>query len=459
MSELDDEQMTLDQLPPHDPGAERGVLGCILLAPSECIDQCLDALPTPEVFYELRHRQLYEAMLALQDAGTTPDLITLSTYLGDTGTMEAVGGLSYVAGLQDAVPSAANLGFYLDTVRDKYARRRILQAASAASAAAKSDTPIEAVIAGFEADAVSILDRRAETTLSGASLSSLFIADAEECHRRAGGLTGLPYGLPDLDRMTGGMQPGELVVIGARPSIGKTALGGTIALHNAVLGPNPAPTLFVSLEMSAKAILRRLGCGISGVPLSCFRTGQFQERQFGPMTVAAKRLKDSPLWVDYPPNGLTAARLRALIRRHVRKNGVKLVVVDYLQKLKPDARHEKRTYEVGAVVEAVKAEAVRSNIAIVALAQLGRAAEGDDVVPSMRDLSDSKQIEAEADVILLLHRKRSEHTGPASIFIEKQRDGECGIVSAHYVGPICRFYPAQKEEAPHPSAESLDDHP
>jgi replicative DNA helicase len=443
------------ELPPHDPAAERGILGCILLAPGECIDTCVDSLPAPEAFYELRNRRIYQVMLELHEQGTAPDVITMASRLAGEE-------IAYASGLVDEVPSAANLAYYLDAVVDKFARRRVLQAASAATLAAKSDEPIEAVLGAFERDAMSVLDRRTETTISGRTLADTFIGDAQECHARAGKLQGFSYGLHDLDKITGGMHPRELVIVGARPSIGKTAFGGTVCLHSTVLGDTPVPTLFVSLEMPAKAILRRLGCGLSGVPLSLFRTGGFQERHFGPMTAAAKRLKDAPLWIDYTPGGLTASRLRALIRRHARKHGVELVVIDYLQKVRPDTRHEMRTYELGSVVEDVKAEAVRSNIAIMALAQLSRKAEGrrgnaDSVTPSMADLSDSKQIEQEADVIILLDRNRSEPKGEATLLIEKQRDGECGIVSSFYDGTLCRFYPARQEERP--AVESMEDHP
>jgi replicative DNA helicase len=382
-------------------------------------------------------------------------MVTLVNRLKERDTLQMVGGIEYIGAHVDSVPSAANLSFYVDIALEQYTRRKIIACAVRAKIGAVSAAATETILGQFESEAMAIRDHQEMKAVTGRSIAEIFMTDGQDAHQRQGKIAGISYGLPQLDYMTGGMHVGELVVIAARPSIGKTALGGSICLATAFFAENPVPTLFITLESSAKAIVRRLGCGLAEFSIGHFRSGRFQDRDFKPLTSAAARMSKAPLWIEQHLSGITAAKVRAIIRFHARKHGVKVVIVDYLQKVKPDTKGEKRTYDIAQVSEALKAEAEASNVAVIALAQLNRDAENQR--PTIRDLADSGQIERDADVVILIHRDREEKEGEAILYVEKQRDGEVGLVKTHYVGRLCRFYPQKNEEKMEQT--SLKNHP
>lgn len=449
--------MNHDQLPPHSESAERALLGCLLLDSDAAIESVSEAGVSPEWFYLLTNREIFEIITREHAASRLVDSLTIRQRLKEAGRLEAIGGDAYLSALPDAAPSAANAGYYLAELREKFIARRSIQFGQRVASLAQSHTgDPEDLLARIESEALAL--RGTDTSKSatwGRQSAELLIGDAQEQFERQGALPGFSYGLERLDSLTGGIHVGELTVVGARPSIGKTAFAGSVAIATALEAPDPIPTLFVTLESSSKAILRRIACGLVQVSLRAFRNGTFTQSDFSRLNTAAQRIKGAPLYLEQHLSGITASRLRSVIRMHARKNGIKVAIVDYLQKVRPDTRHEKRTYEVAEVSAALKAEAEASGVAVVALAQLNRDAEDKERLPILKDLADSGQIERDADAVVLMHRDRNKSEGPAKLFVAKQRDGEIGIAPAYFRGPFCRFYDATETSC----ADSMEDHP
>jgi replicative DNA helicase len=276
-----------------------------------------------------------------------------------------------------------------------------------------------------------------EEVQSSKSVVSRFIDSTQERFNRKGQLSGITSGFHRLDKLTDGFQLGELAIIGARPSIGKTAIA--IAIAKAAAIDQRVPTLFISLEMSDESIVRRLVSTVGSIPMQAIKTGEMDEGAMKAMGVANAKVAGSPIYYVSGSGISSIATITAVIRRAVRKWGVKLVLIDYLQKIHGSKSAEKKTYEIAEVSGKLKAVAQDTKTAVVALAQLNRENEKEKRVPRLNDLSDSGQIERDADLVLLLNRERHEANGEAIIAIAKQRDGECGIVPLWYEGQYCRF--------------------
>jgi len=276
-----------------------------------------------------------------------------------------------------------------------------------------------------------------EEVQSSKSVVSRFIDATQERFNRKGQLSGITSGFHRLDKLTDGFQLGELAIIGARPSIGKTAIA--IAIAKAAAIDNRVPTLFISLEMSDESIVRRMVSTVGSIPMQAIKTGEMDEGAMKAMGVANAKVAGSPIYYVSGSGISSIATITAVIRRAVRKWGVKLVLIDYLQKIHGSKSAEKKTYEIAEVSGKLKAVAQDTRTAVVALAQLNRENEKEKRVPRLNDLSDSGQIERDADLVLLLNRERHEANGEAIIAIAKQRDGECGIIPLWYEGQYCRF--------------------
>lgn len=273
---------------------------------------------------------------------------------------------------------------------------------------------------------------------SSKTVVNRFIDSTQDRFNRRGQLSGVTSGFHWLDKMTDGFQFGELAILAARPSIGKTAMA--IAIADAATVRAKTPTLFVSLEMSDESIVRRMVATVGSVPMQDIKTGEMSEGSFKSMGAASAKIAQSPLHFASGSQVSNIASITALIRRSVRKWGIKLVIIDYLQKIHGTKAAEKRTYEIAEVSGKLKSIAVDTNVAIVALAQLNRENEKDKGrPPRLTDLADSGQIERDADLVMLLNRDRNHPSGEAIIAIAKQRDGECGIVKLWYDGKFCRF--------------------
>lgn len=430
-----------DRLPPHSTEAEQGVLGCVLLAPKECLPACMERFEDgPKTFYELRHQTIYEAVVAMYKADKPIDLITLQQELKDRNSLEGVGGLAYLSSLEDSTPSAGNLDHYLPIVVEKYLFRKALAVCIETAGRIYESRNADEFLVQFQRDTGNLTRHITRHEIRTPESAKRFVDDLQVRVDLNGSPSGFHTGLCDYDRLTDGLQLGEQVVIGARPSQGKTALGLTLINNICLLRGIPA--LFISLEMTVEALMRRLVSVNQRIGMRALRTGQISNDDFQKLPAFIAAFKDKPLTILDYSTGAGANMVSAAITKAA-DNGVKLVVIDYLQKIKSVSRQEKRTYEVAEVSGILRAAAVKNKVAMVTLAQLNREPDkggknGKPRLPRISDLSDSSQIERDADVIGLLHRDSTE--SPVSyLYIGKSRDGECGLCSLHFNGIYCHF--------------------
>ena len=334
-------------------------------------------------------------------------------------------------------PSPASYSMFAKSVLEAHHRRKLRFAGDRLiRESAVVTLSVDQIVSNAEAGLSVEVSKDAVQTSK--SVVNRFIDSTQERFNRKGQLSGVTSGFHYLDKMTDGFQLGELAILAARPSIGKTAMA--IAIAEAATVRSKVPTLFISLEMSDESIVRRMVSTVGSVPMQEIKTGEMTESSFRAMSVANSKIATSPLHFASGSSVSNIASITALIRRSVRKWGIKLVLIDYLQKIHGSKAAEKRTYEIAEVSGKLKSVAVDTKTAIVALAQLNRENEKDKGrAPRLTDLADSGQIERDADLVLLLNRDRNQPKGEAIIVIAKQRDGECGIVKLHYNGEFCRF--------------------
>jgi replicative DNA helicase len=449
----------VDRLPPHAPDMERGVLGCVLLSPNECMGECLEKIrgDGKDVFYDLRHQTIFETLVEMYDQREAIDVITLQQRLKDRQLLEQVGGLAYLAQLQDAVPSAANLGYYLDIVREKFLLRKMIHTCTdVVGRVYDYEGEVDALMDEVERDVLRISEARVQgAVLSTKELVGKAIGTIENYFSRQGVLNGLATGFTDLDRMTDGLHGSEMIVIAARPSMGKTSLAMNIAEH--VVLEQKLPVAVFSLEMSAEALVLRLLCSIARVNLRSIREGFMSESDFPKLTSAAGRLAGAPLFID-DSAGLSILQLRARARRLAQQHGVKLFVVDYLQLLHSTARRaqENRQQEISDISSGIKALAKELKVPVLVLSQLNRELERDKSrKPRLSDLRESGAIEQDADVVGLLYKPNAgdddegaaaeEPEGlPVNLLIAKQRNGPTGDINLTFLKPYTRFESAAK---------------
>jgi replicative DNA helicase len=453
------DSLKLDRLPPHSMECEQGVLGCCLLEPNQCIGECIEKLKDDghEAFYDLRHQTIYAALATMFNAREPVDIITLQQRLKDNQLLEQVGGIAYLAQLQDAVPSAANLSYYLDYVQDKFLLRRMIATCTdVVGRVYDYEGEVDALLDEVEKEILRINESRAQTSMVGVKdLVNRAVTSIENYFSRKGVLNGLGTGFPDLDRMTDGLHGGEMIVIAARPSMGKTSLAMNMA--ESIVLEQGLPVGVFSLEMSAESLVMRMLCSIARVNLRSIREGFMSEADFPKLTSAAGRLARAPLFID-DSAGLSILQLRARARRMHQQHGVKLFVIDYLQLLHSTARRsqENRQQEIADISSGIKALAKELKVPIIVLAQLNREIEKDKSrKPRLSDLRESGAIEQDADVVGLLYKPTSgededgvpaeEADGlPVNLLIAKQRNGPTGDVNLTFLKSYTRFESAAK---------------
>ncbi len=449
----------VDRLPPHSLEAEQGVLGCVLLAPTECLGECIEKFKSgAEVFYDLRHRTIYEALVEMFDHKEPIDAITLQQRLKDRQQLEPVGGLAYLSALPDTVPTAANLGYYLEIVREKFILRKMIQACTdVVGRVYDHEGEVDALLDEVERDILRISEARVEaTTNTIKDLVRKAITTIEDYHQRQGVLTGVGTGFADLDKMTSGLHEGEMIVIAARPSMGKTSLAMNIADWVAV--DQRLPVGVFSLEMTAEALVLRMLCSRSRVNLRNITSGFLANQDFPKLTGAAGKLANAPLFID-DSAGLSILQLRAKARRMAQQYGIKLFVVDYLQLLHSTARRaENRQQEIADISNGIKALAKELKVPVIVLSQLNRDVERDkNRQPRLSDLRESGAIEQDADLVALLYKPKKEGGGendddgqqhadvePVNLLIAKQRNGPTGDVELIFLRTYTRFESAAK---------------
>ena len=449
----------LDRLPPHSIEAEQGVLGCILLSPSESLGICLEKLKAgSEVFYDLRHQTLFGEFIAMYDARQPIDLITVQQRLRDLNQLDGVGGLAYLSGLMDAVPSAANLAYYLDIVREKHVLRKMLQTCTGVLGRVhEHEGEVDQLLDEVERDILKISqDRETITNRGMKDLVRGAIAMIEDYHQRAGGLTGISTGFVDLDKMTSGMHEGEMIVIAARPSMGKTSLAMNIAEH--IVINEGLPVGVFSLEMTSESLVMRMLCSLARVNGRSIRDGFLAEADMRKLTGAAGKMAKAPLIIDDTP-GLSILQLRARARRMWQQHGIKVLVIDYLQLLHSSAKkaQDNRQQEIADISNGVKALAKELKCPVIVLSQLNRELEKDkNRKPRLSDLRESGAIEQDADVVALLYKpstdddedagteRQPQDVVPVNLLIAKQRNGPTGDVRLSFLKGFTRFESAAK---------------
>ena len=446
----------IDRLPPHADEAEQGVLGCILLNPPETIGRCVEKFKGgAEVFYDLRHQTIYSTLVEMYDTRDGIDLITLQQRLKDKQLLEQVGGLSYLSSLPDAVPSAANLGYYADIVFEKFLLRKMIQTCTdVVGRVYDYEGDVDALLDEVEKEILRINESRVQgTSVNIKDLVKKAITTIQEFHERQGQLNGLGTGFTDLDRMTGGMHEGEMIVIAARPSMGKTSLAMNIAEHVSIDLDQPVGVF--SLEMSAESLVLRMLCSRSRVNMRNVREGFLAERDFPKLTSAAGNLAKAKLFID-DSSGLSILQLRAKARRMSQQYGIKLFVIDYLQLLHSTARRaENRQQEIADISNGIKSIAKELKVPVIVLSQLNRELEKDkNRKPRLSDLRESGSIEQDADLVALLYKPSSgdeeetpvgeDEAIPVNLLIAKQRNGPTGDVNLTFFKQYTRFESAAK---------------
>lgn len=450
---------SVDRLPPHSIEAEQGVLGCVFLSPHECMGHCIEKFKQgPIVFYDLRHQVIYELLAEMYDKKEAIDVITVQQRLKDKQQLEAVGGIAYLATLPDTVPSAANLSFYVNILREKYTLRKMISTCTDVVARVyEHEGEVDGLVDEVETEILRLSEERVEAqTLAIKDVVHKAINRLEQYHANQGMLTGIGTGFPDFDKLTTGMHGGEMIVIAARPSMGKTSLAMNIA--EAVAIDQKLPVGVFSLEMSSESLVLRMLCSRARVNLRNIREGFFSERDFPKITSAAGKLAASPLYID-DTAGLSILQLRAKARRMWQQYGIKLFVVDYLQLLHSTARRaENRQQEIADISSGVKALAKELDVPIVVLSQLNRELEKDkNRKPRMSDLRESGAIEQDADLIGLLYKPNAgdddegpsieQEAVPVNLLIAKQRNGPTGDVNLTFLKTYTRFESAAKISA------------
>lgn len=448
-----------DRLPPHSLEAEQGVLGCILLDPPHCLGECVEKCKSgAEVFYDLKHQVIYEALVTMSTRGDAIDVITLQQNLKDNKQLEAVGGIPYLMSLADAVPSPANLKYYLDIILDKHILRRIIRVSSeVVSDSYEYEGEVDRLLDEVETKILRLSEERVEgTTQAMKELVHKAINTIEDYYKREGSITGVGTGFPDLDKMTTGFHEGEMIVIAARPSMGKTSLAMNIAEH-AALDLN-LPVGVFSLEMSSESLVLRMLCSRARVNLRSIREGFLAERDFPKLTNAASRMGKAPLFID-DSAGLSILQLRAKARRMYNQHGIRLFVIDYLQLLHSTSRRssDNRQQEIAEISAGIKALAKELKVPVIVLAQLNREIEKDkNRKPRLSDLRESGSIEQDADLVGLLYkpgeREEDEDAGEAdgqrvNLLIAKQRNGPTGDVELVFLKGFTRYESLSKVSA------------
>jgi replicative DNA helicase len=448
----------VDRLPPHSLDMEQGVLGCCFLSPNDCVGQCIEKLKDngQVVFYDLRHQTIYETLAEMFNHREPIDIITVQQRLKDRQLLEQIGGIAYLSQLQDAVPSAANLPYYLDIVREKFLLRKMIATCTdVVGRVYDYEGEVDALLDEVERDVLKIAESRAESTVLGVKeLVHKAIDTIENYFGRQGALSGLSTGFPDLDRMTDGLHGGEMIIVAARPSMGKTSLAMNIVEH--VILEEKQPVGVFSLEMSAESLVMRMLCSIARANLRSIREGFMSEADFPKITNAAGRLAGAKLFID-DTAGLSILQLRARARRMHQQHGIKLFVIDYLQLLHSTARRsqENRQQEIADISSGVKGLAKELNVPVIVLAQLNREIEKDkNRKPRLSDLRESGSIEQDADLVGLLYKPDAgededgapvESEGiPVNLLVAKQRNGPTGDVNLTFLKPYTRFESAAK---------------
>jgi replicative DNA helicase len=434
-----------EKLPPHALEAEAAVLGSMILDWRVC-GEVLQILKDegPSHFYKQAHAAIYDVLVQLYDENQSIDMVQLNQRLVDKQQLEQIGGIEYLVELAEAVPSAAGVGFYARIVRDKAILRRLIEASGKIIYDCyNTDDPASELLDKAEKEIFEIAEAKIDQEASHLQvLLQETYAQLEAGDGRM--LTGVETGFLELDDMTNGLQPGEMIIIASRPSMGKTALALNMAEH--IGATHKQPVAVFSLEMSKQQLAQRLLCSRSGVDSHKLRRNMLGRDDFAQLSLAVGELSEAPMYIDDTP-GLTLLGLRAKARRLVSRHDIKAIFVDYMQLMSAPGA-ESRQQEVSNISRGIKALARELEVPVVCLSQLNRQAEGrEGHRPRMSDLRESGSIEQDADVVIMLHREDYYHRGEegyeethiAELILTKQRNGPTGMIKLQFHGATTCF--------------------
>ena len=434
---------SLERTLPHNIDAEKSVLGSILVN-NENYYRVIETL-RPEDFYLDAHRVIYRKMVELIERSKAIDLITIQEELVRASQLESAGGITYLAGLLDGIPHLANIDHYIEIISEKALMRQLINSANKIMAECFDQAePAEEILDRAEQALFGLSEKRLRTGFISVKDMELPATKLlEKLYTEREMITGVATGFRDLDRMTSGLQSSDLIILAARPSMGKTALCLNIA-QQVALEKNLAVGMF-SLEMSKEQLLLRMLCAEARVDAHKVRTGYLSKDDFRKLIDSLGRTTQAPMFID-DSSTLTVMEMRAKCRRLKAEHGLSMIIVDYLQLMSGYGRVENRTQEISGISRGLKALAKELSVPVLALSQLSRAPEQrqGDHKPQLSDLRESGSIEQDADVVMFIYREEvykpsEENAGLAELIIAKQRNGPTGVVRLAFLREFTRF--------------------
>ncbi|MDI3256678.1 MAG: replicative DNA helicase [Kyrpidia sp.] len=440
-----------DRVPPQSLEAEQAVLGAALLD-AAAFHAASERL-TPEDFYRSAHQKIFRAMMDVAAGGDPVDLVTVTARLQTVGQLDEAGGASYLAELAHIVPTTANIEYYVDLVHDKSVLRQLIRAAS--QIAAKGYETADDVAEVLDEAERRIFEITQSRVIRGFTPIRDILEQAferiEYLYAHKGHVTGIPSGFPDLDRMTSGFQKSDLIIVAARPSVGKTAFALNIAQNVGVR--YGVPVAILSLEMSKEQLVQRMLCAEANLDAHKLRTGFLEEQDWPKLTMAVANLSEAPIYIDDTP-GITLAEMRSKCRRLKAERGLGLVVVDYLQLMQGRGRADNRQQEISEISRGLKALARELEAPVIALSQLSRSVEQrQDKRPMLSDIRESGSIEQDADLVAFLYREdyynpETDRKNVVEVIVAKQRNGPTGKVEMVFLKNFNKFVNLERSAAP-----------
>ncbi|MDZ4677262.1 MAG: replicative DNA helicase [Oligoflexia bacterium] len=451
----------MTRLPPQNLEAEQSVMGGVMIDPN-ALDRVIDIISEND-FYKAANRKIYNAVLGLRQRNQPVDLLTVTSALRDEGILDAVGGTSYLATVIDQTPSSANIMSYAEIVKEKSTLRKLLESCNSIieKTYEQSYSDLDAFLNEAESSIFSIAEKAKGMGLTHAGLIIKSSLDRiEYLYNQKSSMTGVASGITDLDKMTSGFQPGELIIIAARPSMGKTALCLNIAQHIALR--EKKSVAFFSLEMSQDQVMMRMLGSEARVNLSDLRVGRVSDSVWPKLISVASKFSEAPLYID-DTSGSSPYEIRAKCRRLKAQKGLDIVIVDYLQIMDLKTKVESRERAISEISRNMKALAKELKIPVIVLSQINRGVEGrTDRRPMLSDLRESGSIEQDADVVAMIYRdeyydrENSEIKGQAELIIGKQRNGPTGAVKMAWLSQYGTFANLQPTaEAPGPTTHTF----
>ncbi|THE10816.1 replicative DNA helicase [Bacillus timonensis] len=432
-----------DRIPPQNIEAEQAVLGAIFLEPSSLT--LASEVLIPEDFYRTSHQKIFDAMLNLSDKGEPVDLVTVTSELADAKILDEIGGVSYLSELAGAVPTAANIEYYAKIIEEKSILRRLIRTATTIATDGYSrEDEVDSLLSEAEKNIMEVANRKNAGAFQ--NIKDVLVQtydNIETLHNRVGDITGIPTGFTELDKMTAGFQRNDLIIVAARPSVGKTAFALNIA-QNVATKTDENVAIF-SLEMGAEQLVMRMLCAEGNINAQNLRTGSLTPEDWSKLTMAMGSLSNSGIYIDDTP-GIRVNEIRSKCRRLKQESGLGMILIDYLQLIQGNGRSgENRQQEVSEISRSLKALARELKVPVIALSQLSRGVEQrQDKRPMMSDIRESGSIEQDADIVAFLYRddyydKESENKNIIEIIIAKQRNGPVGTVSLAFVKEYNKF--------------------